>query len=295
MANNYFKPEISKNLKNFLDKNENTIVSLLEIIKKNKPNIPNSYFYSQNYPPSNPNYKYTEKLYIGCIFYVIKNAISWTNFIGPINGKLLNERHNKYIKNSNYDKFFKLSLKKYSIKNTKSKNFNIDSTIINNKQCKEIDNKNRLPINKNRRGLKISVITDDKGSPINVVVCSSTVHDAKIAHVNLDSIKKDKNVSRMIHKNKTNFLADKGYVSKTIEEKISKLKMRPIIPSRKNSKKQLSDKQNKILKKRIKVEHLFGIIKNYPKINCVYEKKIKSYLGCVLFVLGSILIGRTVK
>jgi len=44
-------------------------------------------------------------------------------------------------------------------------------------------------------------------------------------------------------------------------------------------------KQEKIkYKKRVKVEHFFGFIKGYPKINLVYEKTLSSYYNLVLIV-----------
>lgn len=55
----------------------------------------------------------------------------------------------------------------------------------------------------------------------------------------------------------------------------------------------LRDREEVIYKNRIKVEHYFGIIKRYPKVNCVYEKTINSYLNIVLIVSSMVLINRT--
>ena len=58
--------------------------------------------------------------------------------------------------------------------------------------------------------------------------------------------------------------------------------------------KSLTDDETKIYKKRIRVEHFYGIIKRYPKINNVYEKSIDSYFNLVLLVSSMILVNRTI-
>jgi len=59
--------------------------------------------------------------------------------------------------------------------------------------------------------------------------------------------------------------------------------IKPIIkPNNRNTKDTLKKRaltinEEQIYKKRIIIEHYFGIIKRAPKINCVYEKTINSY------------------
>ena len=55
----------------------------------------------------------------------------------------------------------------------------------------------------------------------------------------------------------------------------------------------LTNKEKHIYKNRIKVEHYFGIIKKYPKINHLYEKTLISYFNLLLLVSSMILIKRT--
>lgn len=159
------------------------------------------------------------------------------------------------------------------LKNHDVKYLSIDSTIINNKGCTELNK--HLPCNKNRKGIKLSVIVDDIGSPLYCSINESTVHDSKIAAIDINNFSDNKIIKKTL--NKTSgypyLLADSGYDSKTINDKLNKLGFRKIIkPNNKNTKykkkKKLKKSQLRKYKKRIKVEHLFGIIKKYPKINC---------------------------
>ena len=106
-------------------------------MKQYKPTIIDFYSYSLKNPPPHPLYKYTDKLYLACILYVIFYGSTWESFIGPISGKLLNKRHHEYIKYDLYSKFFEISLKKY-LKTHDVKYLSIDSTIIYNKNCIEL-------------------------------------------------------------------------------------------------------------------------------------------------------------
>ena len=58
------------------------------------------------------------------------------------------------------------------------KYLSIDSTILNNKYCKELNK--HLPLNKNRKGIKVNIICDDIGSPLYSSINESTTHDSKV-------------------------------------------------------------------------------------------------------------------
>lgn len=69
-----------------------------------------------------------------------------------------------------------------------------------------------------------------------------------------------------------------------------------IKPNNKNNKykktKKIPKRYRKQYLKRISVEHFFAIIKRHPKINCIYERKIISFNGLLMFLFGSILLNR---
>ena len=126
------------------------------------------------------------------------------------------------------------------------------------------------------------------------------MHDSKLFIKDFNKIKTNKYIKKCTNK-RLLLLADKGYDTKAIRSKILKSKMKCIIPfNKRNTKdvtkiKVLNESEKEIYKKRIKVEHFFGIIKRYPKINNVYEKTLCSYKNLVLLVSSMIIINRTIK
>jgi len=177
----------------------------------------------------------------------------------------------------------------------------IDSTTINNKNCIELEK--HLPVNKNRKGVKISAIVDDHGAPLTFTVVESTIHDSVIAIDNINDMAKSPIIKKAFEKTQGHLylLGDKGYDSKKIRENIEKLNMKSVIaPNNRNTRdprklRSLTKREERIYKKRLSVEHFFGIIKRRVKVNCIYEKKIASYNGLLMMLFGSILLNRTLK
>ena len=296
LKNSIYEPYIPPRLKKFFNEHENIINKIFNILKNYKKNIIDSFYYSIENPPIHPNYKYTDKLYLGCILFIIKHGSTWESFLGPISGKQLNKRHHEYLKYNLYSEFYESILEEY-LKNHDVKYLSIDSTIINNKNCTELVKHH--PCNKNRKGIKISTIVDDIGSPLNTFIMESTNHDTKIAQNNINELINSKIINNTLKRTKgyPYLLGDSGYDSNDIREKLKKAGYKTIIkPNNKNNKykrkKKIKKRNHKQYQKRIKVEHFFAIIKKYPKINCIYEKKIKSFNGLVLFLFGAILINR---
>ena len=292
-----YKTFIPSRLKLFFEKHKQAIELIFETLKNYKPNIVNAYQYSDQNTPPNPRYKYTDKLYLGCIFYVLLYGSTWESFIGPIPGKQLNKRHHEYIKYGLYKTFFENSLKKY-LKTHDVKYLSIDSSILNNKNCIELGK--NLPINKNRKGVKLDVIVDDNGSPLVSSIVESTTHDSNIGLEDINKLVNHPIIKKSLESTNGHpyLLADSGYDSNKIKDKLAKAKIKHII--RPNNRGRKYKRKRKILKrhknqfrKRIKVENFFGIIKRHPKVNCIYEKTIRSFENLLLFLFGSILVNRT--
>ena len=56
---------------------------------------------------------------------------------------------------------------------------NIDTTINNNKLCKDVTK--HLPINKNRKGAKVSFLVNNRCIILSILIDDSSVHDSKFA------------------------------------------------------------------------------------------------------------------
>ena len=101
------------------------------------------------YPLSNKatNKKYTSIQYAYCITEVLTSFVSWRKYNGKfiaearnlsnglINGRVLNNKHNDFIKKGVYDYLFKLCVESYFKKNPtkKLKSQSIDSSFVSNK------------------------------------------------------------------------------------------------------------------------------------------------------------------
>lgn len=269
-----------------------TISSLFNILKKYKPNIIDSYTYSVENPPPHPNYKYTDKLFIACILNIAINNGNWVGFIGPIEGKQVNKRHIQYSNFKIYKDLYETQRNKY-LHMANIKDLNIDSTINNNKNCEEVEK--HLPCNKNRKGVKVPSINDQNGVPlIAPTTFESTVADSTIAITNINDILKNKLITKAIRRSKGRvyLLADSGYDTKEIVELSKNHGITPIIkPNNRRTKdgtklRYLNKQESTIYNRRVKVEHFFGYIKRYPKVNCVYEKSLKSYEGILSLVFA---------
>jgi len=286
---------INKSFYRFLKKYNKVILKIFNIVASFKKYCPNTYYYNKNFPPLRKNFKYTDKLFIGCILYVTVNNSSWNSFIGPISGKQVHKKFMEYSRKNVFKDVFNDSINEYLKRNheTKLEVISVDSTNIQNRNCKELIHRN--PYNKNKRSAKVSAIVDSNGIPIGI-----TVDDSKLFHKVFDNVIKNKALVNKINKNIT-LLADKGYDSKIIRNKIKKSKMKCIIAhNKRNTKdkskiKSLNNYEKIIYKKRVKVEHFFGAIKYYPKINCVYEKTLSSYKNLVLIVSSMKLINENLR
>jgi transposase len=83
-------------------------------------------------------------------------------------------------------------------------------------------------------------------------------------------------------------MADSGYDTKEVRDRLTSLKFTPLIPFNKRNTKdtkkinKMSKKDHNLYKKRIKIEHVFGTLKNNKKILTRYEKLSEIFLNFIL-------------
>ena|SRR5579883_1018113 len=96
-----------------------------------------------------PHQKYDYEYIFTCLLDFVETRVSWTKYRGtidcPIDGKYLNQYHNKFVKHGVYDEINKCMVQKYLKhgKEEKLKNQTIDSSFIQNKQG-SVKNNNHL-------------------------------------------------------------------------------------------------------------------------------------------------------
>lgn len=287
--------EFNPTFSSFLNKYSDVIMEVFTVVSKYKKYCPNTFKYSPKYKPRRSHYKYTDKLFIGCIIYIIMNNCSWNSFIGPIPGKQVHKKFMEYSKNDVFNSLFNNSIKEYikQIPNNVINVISVDSTFIQNRYCKDIIHRN--PQNKNKRSSKISAIVDTKGIPLSITINDSNKHDSTLFTEVFNKL-----VDDGFPNNGVTLLADKGYDTKGIRENIKSNNMVPIIGyNKRNTKdvnkiKSLTDSEKELYKRRIKVEHFFGSMKKYPKINMIYEKTLESYRNMVLLISSLMVIRKMI-
>ena len=231
------------------------------------------------------NKKYSTKDYIQGIIEVLSNNINCRKYNGKINGRILNNKHNYYVKIGVYEKLYSINIDTYMKQKKKSiKLISIDSSFIPNKNG--TDKIGRNIYYKNKRGRKITAATDEKGVPIKIHLSAGNKHDARIAPKVINKLP--------INETKENkyIMADKAYDSKKIREIIKSKNYKPIIAKRKYKNRRtvsLKKKHIKIYRKRIIVENFFSWIKSYAKIDKIYEKKIGSYEGLLKLAIAMLI------
>ena len=136
-------------------------------------------------------------------------------------------------------------------------------------------------IGKSRGGntTKIHLAVDSYGLPVEFILTGGEVHDSKAATGLLDELSKTEYT-----------VADKGYDSEPVREKIRKKGSIPVIPRKSNSKIGNQDIDWCLYKYRHLVENAFARLKQYRAIATRYDKLERNYastlaLGCCMMWL----------
>lgn len=219
-----------------------------------------------------PNQKYDNKYFITCIVDFFMNNTSWSRYRGtpkcPINGRYLNQIHNKYVSAGVYEKINNEVLKCYLKKGRekKLKHQIIDSSFIANKGgsvtnaannallSEDVKKKNKKIKQKNKQNptkrptktetfidfnryngrkkyFKISNVTDSIGTPLVSTLVSSRQSDNVSLEETVNKIPIELNTLRnsKVNRYKQYFLADTGYSSESNKSFLRKKGYVPII------------------------------------------------------------------
>jgi transposase len=230
------------------------------------------------------NVKYTKKEIIEGIIDVLNNNAYWNQYKGLISGKYLSRLHKEFCKWGVYDCLYIIMLNHYySVdKYIKLKHQFVDTTFIKNFNGTEMYGCNVE--HKNKNGIKLSIITDSKGIPINLAIASGNVSDCKILMEQIDNIAFfDPCTKNVVNNNKYKqcLIGDAGYYSNDVYETLTHKGYTPITDvNKRNTKKQeLLDKIDMDKKKYLKyqtkrniIEHFNAWFHKFPKLDRVIEK-----------------------
>ena len=200
----------------------------------------------------------------------------------------------KLIQNNAIKIIFDNIVNDYNKKNINNNIFITDTTLIPNKLG--INDIGYNPQYPKHKSCKISIISDINGIPLNINCSAGNVNDSKILYNQLDDFK---NSNSDLLNNNNILLGDAGYDSNKIREKLNNIKFGKLLAARnkrniKNKYKleliKLSPEEKKLLKKRIKIEHINAQLKQYKRISIRYDKYISNYINFVYLACINIII-----
>jgi len=176
------------------------------------------------------NRKYSVKQLLTHILFILKSGISYRMFNDFIENKYninniphwgtLYKFYIKLVKYNVIQKSFDETVKKYMEKSNNNI-FMTDTTLIANKGGY---NPKYNPQLKKHKSYKISSINDNNGKPINIKLYDGNINDSKILNLQLDD-----NINTFKKNNNNILLADSGYDSNIIRDKIKTIKFGRII------------------------------------------------------------------
>ncbi len=177
----------------------------------------------------------------------------------------------------------------------------IDTSIVYNKYG--IDGLKRNKYAKNKKCYKLFTLIDSKGKVVYFSYHFGNINDGKILNLNFN------NILNIINNKAKYFLADSGFCSKKIRDKLNSKNIKPLIPKNIRNKKKdfkmknltfqerikimLEDftKEHKIIyKKRIKVENVYANYKQINRFNMRYDKYMNSLIEFMFIYFSKLLI-----
>ena len=260
----------------------------INLINEIKKTILNTNKLKDRYTKIYPNTKYLLDEIIKELVYVLKSGISWNLLRSKINLKTLYWHYTEFIKYSVFDRTLN-KMKNMYIKDIVGINNKIDvlidATTIENKYG--INKIGRNKFYRNKKITKVSLMTDSNGFPLSILFMKGNKHDNNTFNNHIED-------ALIILKNKKiRVIADKGYSSNKNYKLLDKNNMDHIIPPRKNMKQyKLYNYSKKDYVRRIKIENVFGIIKNYKRISIRYDKLLRNFKGFI--IIGLLIFAKNV-
>ena len=213
---------------------------------------------------------------IECLFRLVRTGMQWREVeLKSASFTTLFKHAQQWTRQGIIHDAYRSLLSRYASKKT-SQHYIIDSTHVKNVYGRV--GLGRSPVDRGRKGLKISVLTDSLGVVHNIQSDAANVSDFKLFTPMLSSI--------LIELRKIEVFADRGYDSKSNRNAGYKHNFLPRIMRRRCKS---SRRQNA---KRVHVEHTFAWIDNFRRLRVQYEHTPDTHIAYILLALGHILCRR---
>jgi transposase len=134
------------------------------------------------------------------------------------------------------------------------------------------------------------VVVDGQGIPLGAYLDSASPSEVSLLETTIDKISVPRSGRGRPRKNPTRIIADKGYDSDPLRDRLAKRGIELICPYRKNNKKMKYNDGRKLrrYKRRYKVERTFAWLQNFRRLVVRYDRLISIYQG--FFHLACLLI-----
>ena len=136
------------------------------------------------------------------------------------------------------------------------------------------------------------VVVDGQGVPIGAHLDSASPSEIKLLEPTIDKIAVPRKGRGRPRKNPVRIIADKGYDSDPLRERLSKRGIDLICPYRKNNKNKKYEDGRKLrrYRRRWKVERTFAWLQNFRRLVVRWEREIHMYqaffhVACILITL----------
>ncbi|AQT69604.1 Transposase [Anaerohalosphaera lusitana] len=145
---------------------------------------------------------------------------------------------------------------------------------------------------KRGKGTKWMVVVDGQGVPLGAHLDSASPSEIKLLEPTIEKIAVPRRGRGRPRKNPTRIVADKGYDSDPLRERLARRNIELICPYRKNNKQKKYHDGRKMrrYKRRWTVERTFAWLGNFRRLVVRYEREIKMYqaffhIACLIITL----------
>lgn len=240
--------------------------------------------------------KYDIKVVLSEIVYFLKSGVSYKNYRGVISKSTLNYYVNLFTSTHTFSEFYWYFYNKYSKIDTydKLKYLSCDTSFVIN-YCGLNECVGRNPLMKGKNCIKISLVTDKNGFPIDVKICKGNESDSPLLRKHFEELKVDTKSNIMSRNNRYRpyLMADAMYDAKESREMLKNKGYIVLIPGnrRKTGKeaKKFTNTEKIIYKRRNIIENTFAKIKQYRRLNRLYDKNMYVYFDLLHLSLSRLI------
>ena len=258
---------------------------LVEFIKLHYPNLDSR----------DDRRKYLLDNIVSEILIFLRSGTSYRYFRSNIKRSSLNYYIRFFSKTNLFNKFYEYLYSKYSEKNNcdNLKYLYTDTSFIINLNCLHKFTERNKYI-KNKHSIKLSLLTDKNGIPIDIEFVKGNKNDSPLLRehiekkanmINGNKYKKNKRYKRY-------FMADAGYDSKESRNILEELGLVVIIPTNKRNNtsiSKLSEQEKKLYKKRIRIENTFSKFKLFRRVRMLNERLLSTFKSLSYLAFSRIL------